>query len=407
MAGEMESSKIVRRVARELLPRTKEVATEITEHVLHAVPGLAPGWATDEVQLIQESNEQNCGAFLATLAFGVGSGSIEPPAATRRLVRDLAAAGESPRHVLRGYRVGQERLWRIWSDHVHSCVSDTELYEILRASSTHLFDFVDQASQFVVEEYERLVASSPSLSADGPDTREELIRALLGSDPVDLPEIEERLAYALTDIHVALFAAPREESAPTRRELQRVIEAAGVPALVAPGRADTWWAWLSWPSLPPAEFWARIGSLSLAGVVIGAGEPIPGRDGFRRSHMQARLAHTIATLRTHPRPAAVRYRDIEIAALLCGDPEWARRMAAERLGSLAASGDVQERLRETLRVVLRHGHNRAQAAKELNIHHKTVGYRIAQAEKLLDRPLTYDTFDIEIALLIEETLGGL
>lgn len=92
---------------------------------------------------------------------------------------------------------------------------------------------------------------------------------------------------------------------------------------------------------------------------------------------------------------------------MCGDPERARRMAVERLGPLATSGDVQERLRETVRAVLRHWHNRAQAAKELNIHHKTVGYLIAQAEKLLDRPLTHDTFDIEVALLVEETFGGL
>ncbi|MFZ2175165.1 MAG: hypothetical protein WAW17_14265, partial [Rhodococcus sp. (in: high G+C Gram-positive bacteria)] len=162
MAGDVETSELVRHVARELLPRTKEVADEITEYVLHMVPGLTPGCSADEVQLVHESNEQNCGAFLATLAFGVASSSIEPPAATRRLLHDLAAAGESPRHLLRGYRVGQERLWRIWSEHAHTCVGATELYEVLRVSSTHLFEFVDHASQFIVEEYEDLVASTPS-----------------------------------------------------------------------------------------------------------------------------------------------------------------------------------------------------------------------------------------------------
>jgi len=40
------------------------------------------------------------------------------------------------------------------------------------------------------------------------------------------------------------------------------------------------------------------------------------------------------------------------------------------------------------------------------VHHETVSYRISQAEELLGRSLSKDTFDLETALLIDRTLYG-
>ena len=102
----------------------------------------------------------------------------------------------------------------------------------------------------------------------------------------------------------------------------------------------------------------------------------------------------------------VRHRDIEIAALLCGDPERARAMAAARLGDLARRDDIGERLRATVRALLANGHNRGRAAAALHVHHKTVAYRLNQAEELLGRSPSEDTFGLEAALLIDQTLYG-
>ncbi|MCE3552876.1 helix-turn-helix domain-containing protein [Pseudonocardia sp. RS11V-5] len=397
-------SDLVRRVAYELLPLTVNIAEEITEHVLRVVPELAPGRSADEVHLVQESNEQNCGAVLSTLAFGVTATTIEPPAATRRLLHDLAANGGTLAHLLRGYRVGQEGLWRIWSAHAHERVPSAELYEVLRVSSAHLYEFVDRACQMIVEEYEAL--AEPSGSAPGAG-RDELIRALLGSGPVDLAALSQALGHPLTDVHVALFAAPLSAAATTRRQLQHVVTAAGVPALVLPGAAGTWWGWLSWPAQPSSDVLNGLAALPVADVVVGMGEPAAGHDGFRRSHAQARTAHQVATMGLAPRAGVVRHREVEIAAVLCSDPERARRLAIDRLGPLAAQDETAARLRATLRALLRHGHNRAAAAKALTVHHKTVTYRVTQAEELLGRSLAWDTFDLEVALAIEEALGGL
>ena len=53
-----------------------------------------------------------------------------------------------------------------------------------------------------------------------------------------------------------------------------------------------------------------------------------------------------------------------------------------------------------------HGHHRGLAATALNVHHKTVAYRLAQAETLLGRTLAHDTFDLEAALVVHATLYG-
>ncbi|MFT4397882.1 PucR family transcriptional regulator [Gordonia lacunae] len=399
----------IRRLARELLPYTQHFADQITEHVLHAVPGIALEATSKEVRLVQESNEQNCGTFLAALAFGVPPTAGEPPEATRLLVRETMTAGGSPRHILRGYQVGQEKLWQLWSEYVHTRVDSESLFEVLRLTSSHLFQFVDHMSQVLITEYEQAIGPDsmrPSTYASSlKDNREELVPALLSTEAVDSRLVEEQLSYSLADVHVALWAAPLKEAAPTRGELQRVVERSHARALVVAGPENTWWAWLAWPSAPSAEQLRELSTTSVTGVAIGMGEPQSGRHGFRTSHMQAHDAYATATLRAQPEAGISWYRDVEVASLLCIDPDRARQMATERLGPLAGDGEMQQRLRETLRTTLRHGNNRAKAAKELNVHHKTVTYRITQAEELLGRDLSRDTLDIEVAILIAETLG--
>jgi DNA-binding PucR family transcriptional regulator len=136
------------------------------------------------------------------------------------------------------------------------------------------------------------------------------------------------------------------------------------------------------------------------------GEPAQGRDGFRRTHAQAREAERTGRLALQPSPAVVRHRHIEIAAMLCGDPDKAQAMAAARLAGLTDRDETGERLRATVRALLLHGHNRGLTARALNVHHKTVAYRIKQAEDLLGRSLSEDTFALETALLIDYTFNG-
>jgi PucR C-terminal helix-turn-helix domain/GGDEF-like domain len=399
----------VRRVARALLPRALHISAQVTERVLQVVPELAPAGATDAVRAVRESTDQNIGAMVSTLAFGITPSSIEPPSGTQDLLRNLIAGGGNVTHLLRAYRVGHELLWRIWSEHARTATDPAvDIHAVLRVSSAHLFDYIDRACQRIVEEHPAPLGSAGAglATSTGLTSRPETVRRLLGSDPVDLAGATATLGYDLGRHHVALMVAPLLGPADVRRELERLVEVAGVPALAVPSGEGTWWGWLGWTAAPSDTELARLAATPVTGVLVGMGEPDRGRDGFRRSQAQAREAERAARLAERPAPTVVRHRDVEIAALLCGDPERARLLAAQRLGPLADRDETGARLRATLRALLAHGHNRGHTAAALNVHHKTVSYRIAQAEELLGRTLSSDTFDLETALLIDRTLYG-
>lgn len=394
----------VRRLARELLPRVGVISAEVTERVLQVVPELAPAGVPDAVAVVQESTDQNIGAMLSTLGFGVTPTTIEPPSGTRDLLDNLTAAGGNVTHLLRAYRVGHQLLWRLWSEHVYAEIRQPELLSaVLRISSAHLFDFIDQASRRIVD----------SATAPGPDNRStrsgdryEVVHRLLGSDPVDLTAASTALTYELTRHHVALVVAPLADVADVRREFDRLLAAAPVPALVIASGSSSWWGWLGFPAVPSADQLAEIAGVRLTGVLAGMGEPGQGRGGFRRSLAQAREAERVRRLAQHPEAGVVRHRDIEIAAILCGDPDRARALVAARLGGLARRDETGERLRATVRALLANGHSRGRAAAALHVHHKTVAYRLNQAEELLGRPLSEDTFGLQVALLVDQTLFG-
>lgn len=395
----------VRRLARELLPHSDEIAGLVTEHVLQHVPGLARAGEPDSVAVVDQSTEQNIGAMLAMLAFEIAPGSLEPPTGTRELLAALVAAGGDVTDLLRAYRVGHERLWRAWSDHVRDHARPgSDVVGVLQASGRLLFDVIDGICQRIVEEQTPGADDVPR--AGRTVNRTELVRGLLGPDPVDTRAVASMLGYDLSRHHVALVASSLDESTDVRRELERVVALAGVPAIVVPSGRGEWWAWLGWAEPPAVDRLATLAAAPVHGVVVGLGEADHGRDGFRRSHTGAAEAERTRRLAARPHAGVVRHRDVEIAALLCGDPDRARRVAAERLGPLAARDEAGARLRETVRALLAHGHHRGSTAAALNIHHKTVAYRLAQAEALLGRSLSEQTFDLEAALAIDAVLHG-
>jgi hypothetical protein len=396
----------VRRLARELLPRTGEIAIPVNERVLQTVPELAPPTSAEAVRLLRESTDQNLGAMFSTLAFGLAPEGIEPPSGTQDLLRDLIAEGGDVTHLLRAYRVGHEVVWERWSAHVKAECGDVDVHEVLRMSSEHLFNYIDAVCQRIVDDH--VAGSAPAVAEAMPDHRDrsELVRALLGLEPVDLAGATRSLRYELSRVHVALVATALGDSASVRMNLQRVVDAAGAPALVLPSPDGSWSAWISWTGAPAEEEFTRLLGTPVDGVLVGVGEPGSGRQGFRRSHAQALEAIHAGRLGGEPRPAVIRHRDIEVAAILCSDPERARSLADVHLGPLGADDETADRLRATLRTLFAHGNNRRSTATALNVHIKTVSYRISQAEQLLGRSVARDTFDLHAALLIDHTLRG-
>lgn len=393
-----------RRLAQALLPRCHEFAVEITARVVEAVPTVAPVGG-DSVETVMESTEQNVGAVLSMLAFGVVPRAIELPPGTIGVLRQTVAAGGDVTTILRAYRVGHRCVLDVWSEQVTAALEPAAASDVLVYSSQQIFAYFDQACERVVEEYRREFGGPLVRGGEGA-SQHAVIARLLGGEPADLDTSSATLNYEVRGHHIAVVVCGLDGSTDARGTLDQLARAAGASLLPEPKSPDLWWGWLGWRSEPGADVIARLCATDTRGALVGLGEPGTGRRGFRRSHEQARDAERTARLAGVPVPGVVRHRDVEVAGLLCVDPDRARRLVAGRLGALAARDETSGRLRETLRTFLACGRNKTLTAEKLHVHHKTVAYRVTQAEALLGRSVSHDAVDVEVALMIDAALDG-
>jgi hypothetical protein len=400
------AAEAVQSCAHELLPRSGEIAAEITAQVLAKLPGLVPTGSAEAIDAVRESTDQNIGAILSTLAFGVPATATEPPLGARKLMRHSVTGGGDITDLLRAYRYGHELIWQRWSSYLARQLAGSDLLsEALAQSSRHIFTFIDRSCEHLVDEY-RHEFGGLRPSNEGRPAPADVIHDLLGGEPVDEGAASSVLRFDVRGHHVSLVLAPIDPTGDVRIALQALSAVASAGTLTLPVGDGTWWVWLNWPSRPGDELLATVAATPLRGVLAGMGAPGRGRTGFRRSHQQAKEAERAARLSRHPRPGVVRHRDVELAAVLCTDPDRARRLADDRLGALSSQDETGERLRETLLVYLSQGCSKTRTAQQMHVHHKTVSYRLAQAEALLGRPLTQDVLALGAALLIDRTLGG-
>lgn len=393
----------VQHLAQDLLPRSRHVALAVTERVLAQVHELAPAGIPDSADFVRESTEQNTGAVLSMLAFGTVPGPIEPPPGTLKVLQYMVAAGADVTTVLHGYRVAHAGVWLEWLAHVGgSSLSAPRQLAVLQHSSERMFSYFDGAAARYVE---RFRAELP-----GPDrgaSTREVLEAVLRGQRLDTDDLRARLNYDLRGHHLALCFAPLRAGADPRAALSQVAAAAALPsALVQPQSDGTLWAWLGSAQALAPDVLESVAALRLDGVVAGMGEPAHGFDGFRQSHEQARRAERTGRLTPAPVHAVVRHRQVELASLLCADPQRARQFAIDRLRGLAVRDDSGERLRETLRTYFAVGSSKSRAAAHLHVHQKTVAYRLRQAEDLLGRPLDGQVSELEAALFVDLTLNG-
>jgi DNA-binding PucR family transcriptional regulator len=320
-------------------------------------------------------------------------------------MRHTLRGGGDITDMLRAYRLGHELVWQRWSDYVSTRLAGDEvLTEVLAHSSRHMFTFIDRCCDHLVREYRTEFGTMRPSGFDREPA--EVVRELLGEGPIDESAASAQLRHDVRGHHIALVAAPLEAGGDAPLALDAVSRAAGGATLRLPVGDSTWWAWLTWPAEPSPAALAAIVATDLHGVLITMGDPGKGRAGFRRSHHQAREADRAARVGSAPPAKVVRHRDVELAGVLCTDPDRAQRLAEDRLGALAARNETCARLRETLLVFISLGCSKTRTAAQLHLHHKTVSYRLAQAEELLGRSPTEDVLELGTALLINRTLRG-
>jgi hypothetical protein len=368
------------------------------------------------VQLLRDTVASNVDTFFSAIRNGIPVEHIEPPTAALEYARRLAQRDVSANALVRAYRLGHRAALDFVLNEIRAAELDPRLsldvYEQMAAVS---FAYIDFISQRVVAAYqderERWLGNRNTLRALH-------VRELLAGGDADVDTATIEIRYPLRRLHVAIVTWCRDSTDSTdldsmERFVHKLSESVGAqesPLFISVDRV-TGWAWIPVPpdSAPHVLTEIRRFAESVPeGPSVAAGNPLPGIDGFRRSHQQAEHGRAVALASgtTGRRIIVPSDPGLAIAALLGDNVESASAWIAEVLGPLAGDTEADERLRETLRVFLHAGGSHKAAAEELHLHSNSVKYRVNRAVERRGRPIADDRLDVEVALLLCHWFGA-
>jgi DNA-binding PucR family transcriptional regulator len=389
----------VRQAAAALRPEIDAMAMGIGEAV--RVPHV-------EERAGRESTHRTFVAILAAFLEWVEGGELQelsPDALA--LARETARAGAGLRVITRGLRVGHRNFLELWDQQlVAQGLPADVLSEAVARSRDMTFRWIDILGERLTDEYE---AERERLVRSGEAQRARAVATLLAGEAADPRALSRVLRYELGRTHVGLVlwvdadhaggdAARRMERA--AQEIARSL--GGRTALTLSSTATVTWAWIGASRAPELDL---LPGLRTDGVSVAVGEPADGADGFRTTHQDAIDAQRVARGRARRAGAIVQYGNVELAAMLVGDLERARRFVHRHLGALAQDDEETARLRATLRVYLDEQGSRQATAERLGVHSNTVGNRVNRCQDLLGRTFGGRLLELHAALVIAQTLG--
>ena len=371
---------------------------------------------TPLLQLLRDTVASNIDTFFSAIRHRISIEHIEPPAAALEYARRLAQREVSANALVRAYRLGHQAVLKIALEEIRVSDLDPKLslgvYELIARIS---FGYIDRISQLVLTTYQderdRWLGNRNTMRAGR-------VRDLIAGGDVDIDAVIATIRYPLRQIHIAMVVWCREsdsgdELTAMERFVDKLAESVGAcesPLFISIDHV-TGWAWI--PLRPNAASGAlgrirAVASTTSDAPRIAAGKPLPGIDGFRRSHQQAQDARAVAIASGGNLPRFIAASDpgLAVAALVGNNLEAASAWVSEVLGPLSSPTENDERLRETLRVFLCSGSSNKAAAEELHLHVNSVKYRVHRAVERRGRPISDDRLDVEVALILCEWFGA-
>ncbi|WP_245177344.1 PucR family transcriptional regulator [Geodermatophilus sp. DF01-2] len=307
--------------------------------------------------------------------------------------RDLVRRGLDE-SALDAYRAAQGVAWRRWMAICFDLTSDpAELRELLDVSALSIATFIDDTVAAISE---RMRAERDELTRGAHAERRATVTLLLEGAPISRARAEAQLGYGLAGPHTAVVVWSGSGAASEQLEAaaEAVVRASGAAhRLTVLASAAAIWVWLPVATAP------RAGQLAaqLAAhpdVRVAVGRPGADVDGFRRSHLDAATTQRMLARLTSPQQVA-RYEDVQLVALLTGEPTQAEEFLADTLGDLLhADADTQQAVLAYVREL----GNTSRTARRLYTHRNTVLRRLARADELLPRPLAEDVVSVAAAL---------
>jgi hypothetical protein len=385
----LEAQQAVDRVTRAVREREDELVVRMLERFADDVPDSGVGEDPDMTAAVRLSCYGNLHAALAQLARTGPPLPSGPPAEAIEAARTSAQADVPLAVLLQTYRVGQAVCWDAMLDAVSSMAeldSQTRT-DALRVCTQHLFAYVDAVMPFVADEYTR---ERDRLLRGREQRRVQLIRDLLDGGEVDGGD----LGYDLNAVHRGVVAW----GAGADIELGRLSESLHARALVIAVSGQTMWGWLAGGDSRDDRALRTALRTWEGGLALGRGAA--GRDGFRRSHRQARAAHRIGVATG---AAVTHFDDVELECVLLADEAAARAFVNHQLAPLDAARDGAK-LRTTLSAYFACSCNASAAAAQLKVNDRTVAYRLNNIEQLLGRPVHTRQTELQAAIRLERVL---
>jgi PucR C-terminal helix-turn-helix domain len=173
----------------------------------------------------------------------------------------------------------------------------------------------------------------------------------------------------------------------------------GLPVTIEQ-RRETVWAWVHGEPDTVVDALVRAREfVPPAGAQLALGEPEEGSDGFATSHFQACGAERVGMLSGAP---LTLFADVGLEAFALDDERLARAFVERVLGPLAEDDPRAATLRDTLAAYFSAGNSASAAAAALDLHERTVSYRIRAAEQRLGRYIIDCQDDLALALRLRE-----
>jgi DNA-binding PucR family transcriptional regulator len=394
-----------------LTSRTAEISADIYDLLVREIPQLRSDRRV--LTLLEASVGENVATLLHVIEHDIDVDDVHAPAAAREYARRLAQRGVPIAALLRAYRIGAARF-QYWC--LEELGRSTDNAPVISAAGLRIADltaaYIDRVSEEVVTAYESEKENwLRNLSA----ARAARVRALLGSERVDLVSSEAILGYRLRQHHVGAVCWAAEADA-VGGVLARLEQATGEVArragcegrpIFLPQDESSAWAWLplgGQDAFPVQAASARPDGQT--GIRFALGAVGSGVAGFRRTHQQALGAHAVALAAGPSGPFMTSFADVAPLALMSDSIELVRAWVTETLGSLADDDEHSSVLRDTLRVFLQEGGSFKATAERLTLHKNTVQYRVRKAEQSLGRPVCEGRLQVELALLASQWLGA-
>ncbi len=384
------------------------LASSIQKLLITEIPEL--GEDAQLLQLLQDSIEANVDTVFSAIRHGIPIGDVEAPTAALEHARRLAQRGGSVNILVRSYRLAHKAVLDQAREQIRASDLDSQLgLDAFGRIAEVTFAYVDWISQKVVATYQ---SEHDQWTEHRNSVRALRVREVLDSAEVDSDAMTVQIRYPLSHVHLAVVlwdaVSTSDDSVVLMerftRQLGESIGASTVPLFIPVDRM-TGFAWIPLMAGAAGHAVENVRTFAYAESAaphVAVGEPLGHVDGFRRSHQQAKDAHTVAITLGASAPRVIASADpgLSMAALVGGNIRTAAMWVGQVLGPLASHTESDARLRQTLRVFLRAGSSFKTAADELHLHPNTVKYRVRRAGERRGRPLAHDRLDIEVALTL-------